>query len=1000
MTINLFQLIFLILLFQPLYFTCIDYHFVSSAGTSNVDTCIETEKKALLKLKENLTDPSGRLSSWTDKKNCCQWLGVSCDNKTGNVVKLDLRNQFLTNNELGGEINPSLLELQQLRYLDLSMNNFGGIKVPEFISALEELRYLNLSGAYFSGSVSSFLGNLSNLQVLDLSMYSEKPAENDLERLKGLSFLKHLNLGGSDLSKATNSWLQTINDYLPSLLELHLPQCQLLNLQSSLPTLNLTSLLVLDLSNNAFNTSIFPQWIFKLSSLVHLDLSSNNIFSELPDEFAKLTSLEYLDLSSNYGINGTLKRTLGKLCNLKTLILSYNSIAGDITDFVDALSECQSNNLGTLDLSYNELSGNVPATLGHLRKLKNLQLRFNSLTGTIPETIGDLSSLEALYLTSNKMSGILTPNIGQLTSLVTLDISDNMWEGIVTEAHLLNLSNLQEFTVGMTLGKNITLAFNISPDWTPSFKLTLLTIQSCQLGPKFPHWLKDQNELTSIIFNTAGISDVVPDWFVELDLKLDNLDMAYNNLTGKVPNKFQFNFIANVDLSTNRFEGPLPLWSSNVTTLYLRDNLFSGPIPLNICGALPNLTDLDISKNNLNGTIPLCMGDMNQLTTLGLYNNQLIGQFPYFWGKLPYLYWIDMSENRLSGKIPGSLGSLSYLRFLRLSGNNLSGELPSSLRNCTRMISIDLSNNQLSGLIPAWLGETMRSLSILSVRNNRFSGPIPVKICSLSGLHILDLSENNLSGSIPSCFGNLDAFKVELTDAEAGQYQGTLKLESKGRILYYDTILYLVNSIDLSSNNLSGEIPVQITSLYKLGTLNLSRNHLTGNIPTNIGKLGWVETLDLSINQLSGPIPPSITTLDFLTHLNLSYNNLSGRIPASTQFQTKDDPTIFQGNDALCGPPLKKCFDDGTTTSHSGTGDEEETDDDDDEDKLEKIWFFAVVGLGYLVGFWVFFGSLVIKKRWRIAYFRFIETCILELNEWSLSLLHKMLGYLTCRRNT
>ncbi|PHT65032.1 hypothetical protein T459_29457 [Capsicum annuum] len=327
-----FQLIFLILFAHLFYFTCIAYHFVSTAGTSKVGTCIETEKKALLKLKENLTDSSGRLSSWIDQENCCQWLGVICDNKTGSVVKLDLRNQLSRNNGLGGEINPSLLELKKLRYLDLSMNNFGGVKVPEFIGRVKELRYLNLSGASFSGS------------------------------------------GGSDLSKVDDSWLDTINSHSPSLLELRLPQCQLLNLPSSLPSLNFTSLLVLDLSNNAFNSSTFPEWMFDLSNLVHLDLNSNNIVSELPDEFAKLISLEYLHVSSNYGIKGPLKKSLGKLCNLKTLILSYNSISGDLTDFVDALSECESNSLEALDLNFNELSGKLPATLGHLKKLKILQL--------------------------------------------------------------------------------------------------------------------------------------------------------------------------------------------------------------------------------------------------------------------------------------------------------------------------------------------------------------------------------------------------------------------------------------------------------------------------------------------------------------------------------------------------------------------------------------------------------------------------------------------------
>ncbi|KAK9925498.1 hypothetical protein M0R45_033820 [Rubus argutus] len=62
---------------------------------------------------------------------------------------------------------------------------------------------------------------------------------------------------------------------------------------------------------------------------------------------------------------------------------------------------------------------------------------------------------------------------------------------------------------------------------------------------------------------------------------MDQLDVAYNELSGRVPNSLRFIYPATVDLSSNLFEGPLPLWSSNVTSLDLRSNQFSGPIPDN-----------------------------------------------------------------------------------------------------------------------------------------------------------------------------------------------------------------------------------------------------------------------------------------------------------------------------------------------------------------------------------------------------------------------------------
>ncbi|BBN67732.1 disease resistance family protein / LRR family protein [Prunus dulcis] len=125
--------------------------------------CIDIERKALLKLKQGLTDPSGRLSSWVGE-DCCKWSGVGCNNITGRVNRLDLSNGD------GGEINPSLLVLKDLVYLDLSMNFFEGV-FPSFIGSLEKLKYLDLSGLSFVGVIPPNLGNLSRLLYLDLSTF-------------------------------------------------------------------------------------------------------------------------------------------------------------------------------------------------------------------------------------------------------------------------------------------------------------------------------------------------------------------------------------------------------------------------------------------------------------------------------------------------------------------------------------------------------------------------------------------------------------------------------------------------------------------------------------------------------------------------------------------------------------------------------------------------------------------------------------------------------------
>ena len=112
--------------------------------------------------------------------------------------------------------------------------------------------------------------------------------------------------------------------------------------------------------------------------------------------------------------------------------------------------------------------------------------------------------------------------------------------------------------------------------------------------------------------------------------------------------------------------------------------------------------------------------------------------------------------------------------------------------------------------------------------------------------------------------------------------------------------------LDLSNNQLSGQIPTSLGALKALKLFNISSNKLSGKIPTSFGDLENIETLDLSHNKLSGSIPPTLTKLQQLTILDVSNNELVGPIPDGGQMGTMVlDPNYFANNSRLCGIQIR-----------------------------------------------------------------------------------------------
>lgn len=171
-----------------------------------------------------------------------------------------------------------------------------------------------------------------------------------------------------------------------------------------------------------------------------------NAYDEHPCSWFGVTCKNGMVTSLNLSgllLKGTLSPDLGKLVNLRELILRGNCLTGVIPFQLGELGK-----LEVLDLAHNHFSGQLPEDLGNLSSLSRLYLHNNNLEGTIPAELGELEGLCELIISVNKLTGIIpggliteTQNVGfqhesilemgvcKLKYLQVADLSSNYFEG-------------------------------------------------------------------------------------------------------------------------------------------------------------------------------------------------------------------------------------------------------------------------------------------------------------------------------------------------------------------------------------------------------------------------------------------------------------------------------------------------------------------------------------------------------------------------------------------
>jgi hypothetical protein len=181
----------------------------------------------------------------------------------------------------------------------------------------------------------------------------------------------------------------------------------------------------------------------------------------------------------------------------------------------------------------------------------------------------------------------------------------------------------------------------------------------------------------------------------------------------------------------------------------------------------------------------------NRIRTLNLTAHNMEGTLPaQELQALSHLVVLDLRKNYLQGnmaKFGPHMHKWSNMEYLLLGGNHITGSIPETLSELNKLVSLDLSHNQLTGTLPMLLRlEPMVDLENFFLDHNQLVGRIPQNFLKdMPNIIALDLSDNQLSGELP-----------------------------------YDLVhLSLLRELRARNNSLQGMIPPELQSLHHLGMI-------------------------------------------------------------------------------------------------------------------------------------------------------------------------------------
>ncbi len=803
----------------------LSYNNLEGALPSEIGDLIQTDRLFLSNnaLSGTIPDEIGNLSNLLYLELGDNKLSGEIPESLGDLGNLE--RLYLENNQLSGSIPDELSEIANLNILDLSGNSLSG-QIPESIGGLAALNDLNLSFNNLTGEIPTEFSTLSSLKFLNLSdneLSGEIPDEVGV-----ISSLITLQLNQNQF---TGSLPASLGD-LTNLYYLNLSS-NLLEGEIPVELAGLQALGHIDLSQNGL-TGFVPYELASNPNYWYIYLN-DNLFTGLPNfsESSWLGAIQdfdlrnnllgFSDMISNIGINGfkygpqgridtidelevVLGETVELTTNETTEGTSYQWYLNDVaiegaTSVSYMMESLQEDDLGTyyclltnsnvpvLELRRNNIYlsatplSNETEILSFSLDEQIAQAIINTQEHTVNITVESEANITSLIpviglsdgASVSPLSGVPQDFTNPVTYTITAEDEVTTQEWIVTVI-LEPVENKaptieeEEFTLAENsiVGTQVGFITASDPDGDD---LTFSIISGNDLGAF--HVDENTGELSVVnsqaldyeVTPVFGISVQVTDGElsnhatiiillldedeVEFDLETDSLALVklYQETNGHI----WLDHSGWLESNLSEWFG-VDIFNDRVRSVLLRDNNLNGPIPIEI-GNLTGLEFLNLASNNLTGEIPSSIGNLASIRYLSISGNietggKITGSIPDEVGNLKTIEILDLSFNEIGGNIPPSFAGLTSIQVLRLEHNNLIGVLPQELGLLSNLESIFASHNNLEGEIPTSIGN-LSKLMTFAVDNNQFEGDTPMEFQNLTALQNLYLHDNKIT-SIPN----------------------------------------------------------------------------------------------------------------------------------------------------------------------------------------------------------------------------------------------------------